>query len=187
MFDNLFNFKIEILAWSAIVFFAVLIHIVIGTVRVIMMVKGNRTIALIMGFTEAAIGLFNAILVVSNAVKSGINLYIIFFYSLGFAAGLGLGMFISQKISRDILSITIIPSKSDSPLEDILRENGFGVTCYQGSGKEGNRRVLSIISQKSNLANLKKLVTAADKKAMLAVHTIDGLTGGFLLDIKNKI
>jgi uncharacterized protein YebE (UPF0316 family) len=187
MFDNLFNFEILIVLWSAVVFLAILLQVLFGTVRLILMVKGKRALSILIGFFEAAIGLSNTILVISNAVKSGINLYIILFYSLGFAAGLSLGMFISQKISKDILSVTIIPKNPDESLENLLRENGFGVTCYSGTGKEGDRKILNIICKKSNLDLLKTLVRGVDRRAMLTAHTIDGLSGGFLFDIKSKI
>ncbi len=183
----MFSFDVNILIWSAIVLIAVLSQVLIGTIRTIMMIKGKKVFAMIVGFFEAAIGLTNSILVVSNAVKSGINLFIILFYSVGFALGLFLGMIISQKISKDILSIQIITKYPDSAIEDLLRSNGFGVTCYKGSGKDGNLKVLNVICKKTTLEQLKKLVYSIDRKAMLASHTIEGLSGGFLFDIKSRI
>lgn len=185
--SNLFNFNSSILFWSAVVFVAILAQVLLSTVRVIMMVKDRKIVAIIIGFLEAAIGLSNIILVISNAVKSGINLFIILFYSLGFSAGLGLGMFISQKISNDILSVTIIPKKNESHMEHILREHGFGVTCYNGIGKEGDRRVLNVVCTKSHLPKLKEYVKSIDKRAMITAHTIEGLSGGFLFNLKDKI
>ena len=185
--DNLFHFDSTVLYWSLLVFLAIFMHVLIGTVRLIMMVKNKKVLAIIIGFLEATIGLSNMILIISNAVKSGINLYIIIFYSLGFSAGLCLGMLVSQKISKDILSITIIANKTDNILEQTLRENGFGVTCYNAVGKEGSRNVLHIICKKSSFIKLQELVTFLDKKAVLSAHTIDGLSGGFLFGMKNKI
>ncbi len=187
MFENILSFNTTILFWSAVVFVAILAQVLIGTVRVIMMVKNQKIIAIIMGFVEAAIGLSNIILVISNAVKSGMNLYIILFYSIGFAFGLSLGMFISKKISKDILSVNIITKKTDSQLEQLLRKNGFGVTCYQGTGKDGNRIVLNVVCLKSSLQKLTEFVNTIDKRAMITTHVIEEISGGFLFDIKGKI
>jgi uncharacterized protein YebE (UPF0316 family) len=183
----MFNFDVNIIFWSAVVLIAMMSQVLIGTIRVIVMIKGKKVFAIIIGFFEAAIGLTNIILVTSNAVKTGVNFFIILFYSVGFAAGLYLGMLISQKISKDILSIQIITKHPDNDIEDLLRANGFGVTCYKGSGKDGNLKVLNVICQKTNLEQIKKLVHGIDKKAMLASHTIEGLSGGFLFDIKSRI
>ncbi len=183
----MFEFNTEILFWSAIVFVAMMAHVLTGTVRLIMMVKGRKALAVIVGFFEAAIGITNIILVISNAVRSGINIFIILFYAIGFAAGLTLGMLISQKISKDILSINIVTKNQDTSLADLLRSRGFGVTCYEGSGREGNLKVLNVVCQKTKLLRLKKLVTSVDEKAMLTIHTLEGLSGGFIFDIKNRI
>jgi len=183
----MFNFDINILFWSAIVFIAIMAQVLFGTIRVIFMVKGQKTVAMIIGFLEAAIGLTNAILVISNAIKSGINIFIIVFYSIGFSAGLLFGMLISQKVSKDILSINIITKNHDMQMEDLLRSRGFGVTCYKGSGMEGSIRVLQVVCRKNNLAKLKGLVSSIDDSAMLTSHTIEGLSGGFLFDIKSRI
>ena len=183
----MFNFDVNIILWAAVVLIVVMSQVLLGTVRTIMMVKGKKVFAIIIGFFEAAMGLTNAILVISNAVKSGINFFIILFYSVGFAVGLYLGMLISQKISKDILSIQIITKYPDNTIEDLLRAKGFGVTCYRGSGKDGNLKVLNVICKKTNLEQLKKLVYRIDRRAMLASHTIEGLSGGFLYDIKSRI
>lgn len=183
----MFNFNLTVILWSVIVFIAMLSQVLISTVRMIMMIKGKKMISIVIGFFEAAIGLTNIILVISNAVKSGINVFIILFYSLGFAAGLFFGMLVSQKISKDIMSIQIITRHPDTAIEDLLRDNGFGVTCHKGSGKEGNLKVLNVVCKKTDFEQLKKLVTGIDKKAMLSSHTIEGLSGGFMFDIKSRI
>jgi hypothetical protein len=37
------------------------------------------------------------------------------------------------------------------------------------------------------MEKLKKLVRGLDKRAMLTSHTIEGLSGGFLFDLKSRI
>lgn len=180
----MFNFDLHILIWSLIIFAALLLQILVGSVRVIVMVKGNRTLTSIIGFFEAAIGITVAITVISNAVKNGMNVPMILFYSMGFAAGLFLGMTISNKISRDMLSINIITRSSEINIEGKLRECGFGVTSYSGSGRDGDLKVLNIICKKNNFEKLKSIVEQIDPKAMLASHTLEGLSGGFIYDIR---
>ncbi|MBM3707376.1 MAG: DUF2179 domain-containing protein [Actinobacteria bacterium] len=184
---KIFSFNLNTLAWSLIVFAAILTQILVGTVRTIIMVKGKRVVAMIIGFFEAAIALTIAITVISHAVREGVNFFIILSYAFGFALGLLLGMIISQKISKDILSINVVTRNARSEIEDALRAGGFGVTCYSGSGKDGNLKVLNVVCQKKNLGRLKLIVSGIDKKAMLTSHTIEGLSGGFLFDIKSRI
>lgn len=180
----MFNFDLHILIWSLIIFASLLLQVLTGTVRLIVMVKGNKLLTSIIGFFEAAIAIIVAITVISNAVKEGINFFTILSYALGFALGLFLGMFISNKISRDMLSINIITRSSEINIEGKLRECGFGVTSYSGSGRDGDLKVLNIICKKNNFEKLKSIVEQIDPKAMLASHTLEGLSGGFIYDIR---
>ncbi|MHB1347449.1 MAG: DUF5698 domain-containing protein [Candidatus Humimicrobiaceae bacterium] len=183
----MFIFNINILIWSLLIFAALLVHVLVATVRLIMMVKGNKILTSIIGFFEGAISITVTITIVSNAVKGGINVFVVLFYALGFAIGLYFGVIISGKISRDMISVNITTKSFDTNIADTLREHGFGVTCYNGSGKDGDIRILNIICKKSNLVKLKLLVHEIDPNAMVTSHTLQGISGGFIFDIKSRI
>ena len=170
----MFNFNISILMWSAIIFITLFLIQVINVVRVIVMIKGQKVIAIILVFFEAAIGLIVSITVISNAIKDGINFFIISFYSLGVALGLLLGMIISQKLSKNLLSINIITKLPGTVMEDLLRENKFGVTCYQGTGKDGNLKVLNVICN------------AVDFLKLQGILERDRGSGSIILSTNNK-
>ena len=111
----------------------------------------------------------------------------ILFYSLGVAVGVFLGMIISRKLSKYLLSINIVTKLPGTVMEDLLRANKFGVTCYQGSGKDGNLKVLNVICKAVDFVKLKEIVSDIDKKAMLTSQAIEGLYGGFIFNIKSRI
>jgi uncharacterized protein YebE (UPF0316 family) len=182
----MFNFDISIIKWCVIIFFVLLLTSCVSTLKVIFLVKGKRALAIIINFFEAAIGLSVAITVISNAVKSGINFFIILFYALGAALGLFLGMIISQKFSKNFFSVNIVSKQLGTLMEDLLRKNGFGVSCYTGSGKEGGLKSLNVICKKADLVRLNSIVSDIDNKVMVASHEIEGLSGGFIFGIKNR-
>ena len=144
----------DIFIWSVIIFFSILIQVLTGTVRLIVMIKNKKILTIIIGFFESALAITIAITVVSQAIKQGINIYIIASYAAGFALGLYVGMLISQLISRDILSINIISKARSVEIEEMLREEGFGVTRYEGNGIDGNQKILHIICKKNNMNGL---------------------------------
>lgn len=182
----MFNFDLHILIWSLLIFISLLLQMLVCSMRLIFMVKENRTLTSIAGFFEAAIGITISITVIANAVKSGLNVPIILFYSMGFAAGLFLGMSISKKILKDMVSVNIVARLSGNDIENRLREYGFGATSYIGGGKDGDVKILNIICKKSNLEKLKFIVVQIDPKSMLTSHTIESLRGGFINDIKSS-
>ena len=177
----------EIAMWSAIIFAAIMAQVIIGTVRTITMLRGNKALSVIIGFFEAMVGITVGITVVSNAVKQGINIFLIISYGAGFALGLLIGMTISNKISREIFSVSIISPKYSDELEKLLRANGFGLTCYTGNGKDGEIKMLNIICKKSDLPKLHGLAQMIDPEAIVASHTLKGMRGGFFYDIKSRI
>jgi uncharacterized protein YebE (UPF0316 family) len=183
----MFSFNINILMWSLIIFAALLVQVLVGTVRLIMMVKGNKILTSIIGFFEGAIAITVTITIVSNVVKSGMNIFMVLFYALGFAIGLYFGVIISGKISKDMLNVNIVTRSLEFNIEDVLRKHGFGVTCYSGSGKDGDIRILNVICKKTNLEKLKSLIHGIDPNAMVTSHTLEGLSGGFIFDIKSRI
>lgn len=177
----------NILVWSIVIFLAILTQVVFGTVRLIVMVKGQKILAMTIGFFEASISLTIAITVVTQAVKQGINIFMILSYAAGFALGLFIGMLISDRISKDMLSINVISKKHADMIENVLRNNGFGVTCYSGSGKDGNVKIMNVICQKNKFRDLQMLVQEIDPKVLVASHTLEGLSGGFPYGIKSRL
>ena len=157
-----------------------------GSVRLLLMMKGKKAIVVIINFFETAGAVIAGILVISNAVKSGINFFIVLFYSLGAALGLLLAILITKILSKNLFSINIVTKKPGTEMENLRRENGFGITCYKGSGKAGKVKVLNIICGESDLARLNSIVSDIDKEVMLTKHMIEGLSGGFIFNIKTR-
>jgi len=177
----------NILIWSIVVFLSILVQVLFGTVRLIMMVKNKKILTVVIGFFESAIAIAIAITVVSQAIKEGMNLYMVFSYAAGFALGLYIGMLISQLLSRDILSINVISRTHCKQIEETLREKGFGVTSYNGNGKDGDLQMLNIICNKKCLKGLKDSVKKIDTRALVTFHSLEGLSGGYLYNIRSRI
>ena len=184
---DMLMFSSKIAIWSAIVLVSIMTQVILGTVRHIAMLKGSRALTIVIGFFEGVVAITVAITVISNAVKQGINIFIIASYGAGFALGFFIGMIISNKISRDIFSVNIISTKYSDEIEKILRANGFGLTCYTGSGKDGEIKMLNTICKKSDLPKLHDLAQAIDADAIVASHTLEKMRGGFFYDIKSRI
>lgn len=167
--------KMNLVLWSVAIFFAITIAVGIGTLRLILMVRGRRFLAVLIGFFEASIG----IAVISKIIQDVSGIYSIIAYGAGFAAGLFVGMLISDRISRNIMSTNIISNKKHNEIEILLRDAGFGVTSFYGNGKDGNLKILNVICGSSKLLRLKKEVCGEDPKAFMVTHRLDGISGGF--------
>jgi uncharacterized protein YebE (UPF0316 family) len=177
----------DIFIWSVIIFFSILTQVLFGTVRLIVMVKDKKILTVIIGFFESALAITIAITVISRAIKDGMNFYMITSYAAGFALGLYIGMIISQLISRDILSINIISRSHYEEIEESLRNMGFGATTYNGNGKDGSLKILHIICNKKRFNEIRLFVKKIDTKAVITSHSLEGLSGGYIYNIRSRI
>ena len=173
----------EIFLWSMAIFFGRIIDVSLGTIRINFIIKHKKLFAALVGFIEVIIFIFVAARVIRDIDN---NIFGIFAYGAGFAAGTVLGMIISERLSRDFLSINIISKESSAEIEELLRENGFGATCYEGFGKEGKVKIINVVCNQSYVPKLSKIVFEKDPKAFLSTHTLGAHKGGFLYGMKKK-
>jgi len=167
--------------WSVLIFTAMVFLVSMGTLRLVTTVKGKKIISAAVGFLEAAL----SITVITKIIQNATNTAVVLSYAAGFALGLYIGMVISDKLSKDIYSTNIISKGCSKQMEKLLRDGGFGVTCYNGSGREGDLNILNIISKKEHLPKLKQLVNQVDGKAFIISHALSDSKGGFG-DLKNS-
>ncbi len=170
----------NIILWSLLIFIAIAAAVSIGTVRLIFTVKGNKLLSISIGFIEAFIGLA----IVSKIIRDAASIYTILAYSIGFAAGLYVGMIISEKVSKGLLSSSIISKRLSNEIEAALEEDGFNVTSHYGNGKDGQLKVLNVICKKDKNKKLNLLAVKIDPTVFIVSHTIEGLRGGFIYNWK---
>lgn len=166
--------------WPIAIFFAITIAVSIGTLRLILMVRGRKMLSILIGFFEACIG----IAAISKIIQDMSGIYSIIAYGAGFAAGLYIGMIISERISRNIMSTNIMSNKKHNEIEVLLRDAGFGVTSFYGNGKDGNLKILNVICISSKLQGLRKEVCREDPKAFMVSHRLEGISGGFFYNVR---
>ncbi len=172
----------EIILWAGLIFAGRVIDVSLGTIRFNMIMRRRKIFAAVVGFFEVSI----FIAVIARVVQDINNFYGILAYGAGFAAGTLIGIKISEKLSKDLVSTNIISKKYSTEIENLLREEGFGATCYHGTGKEGNVRIINVICREKNLKRVTKLISNIDQKAFITSHTLEGYRGGHVYGLKGK-
>lgn len=173
----------QIFLWTLAIFFGRIADVTLGTIRINFIVRHKKIFAALIGFLEVTIFIF----VVSRVIKDlDNNFYGIFAYGAGFAAGTIIGMFISEKLTMDYISINIISKEKSSEIEKLLRDEGFGATCYEAFGMEGHVKVINVVCKQTFLPKLSKMVFSEDAGAFVNTHLIGSHRGGFLYGLKKK-
>lgn len=163
-----------------LIFFARLADVSLGTIRMIMVVRGKRIVAACIGFVEAII----YILAVGKVLSSMNNLLNVLAYALGFAAGNYLGIFLEGKMALGDIIVQVVLEHEVTELVEKLRNNGFGATVVEGCGRKGAKHLLNVTLQRKNLSKLYSIIDNHDKEAFVTVTDVRSIRGGYFSGIK---
>ena len=119
-------------------------------------------------------------------IRDSSNIYGIFAYGAGFAVGTLIGITISDRLSKDLISTSVISKNKSSEIEEFLRKEGFGVTSYNGYGKDGDVKILNIVCRQIHYAKLNKILSGLDPESFITSHTLENQRGGYLYGLKKK-
>ncbi len=131
------------------IFFARVIDVSLGTIRMILVIRGEKVPAAIIGFFEILVYTVALGMVVS-ALSDPVKLLA---FCSGFAFGVLVGSVIEEKLALGYRGIQVTIDREQADLIKELREEGLAVTCWEASGKMGPKLVLSIIV-KRNMAGV---------------------------------
>lgn len=168
----------EIILLGIKIFSARILDVSLGTIRMILTVKGKNGAASIMGFCEVLIWF----IIVKEALNTTeTSLIIPISYALGFASGTYIGSYLSDKFISGTLTVQIITSIKDKQIIKTIKNNGFGVSVIEVNKYLGGQKkyLLLIEIDKKRLTKLKKLVKQLDKKSFITVNETKSVFNGY--------
>lgn len=151
-----------------LIFFARVCDVSLGTMRIILIARGYRNMAPVLGFFEVLIWLFAISKALGNV--SGMGSYII--YATGFAVGNFAGMILEEKIALGYQSVRVITSKIVSALPLVLRDEGFSVTIIEGSGDRGDVFILFTVIPKKHVKKVLEIVNMLEPDSFITIEDV---------------
>jgi uncharacterized protein YebE (UPF0316 family) len=149
-----------------LIFAARIIDQTIGTLRVVFLSKGYKTLAPILGFFEA----FIWILVVREIITNVNDPICFVAYAAGFAMGSYIGLIIEEKLSiGNVIARVILPNE-DPVLVEAFRQQNFGFTLIDGEGRNGKVKIIFVVL---NRTNLPKFLTTLNEISPNAFYSIE--------------
>lgn len=150
------------------IFFARIIDVSIGTLRIMFVSKGLRVRATMLGFIEV----FIWIIIVAQIFQNLDNWLNYIAYAGGFATGTYIGMFIEEKMKIGVQIFRIIVNQDSDKLANRLKDAGFRVTSVDGDGAFGPVKILFTIAQRKRLDELSKIVNEISPNAFYSVEDV---------------
>lgn len=170
-FDSaLFNW----LVLPFLIYFARIVDVSLGTMRIISLSKGLKNIAPLLGFVEILIWLM-AIRQIFNHLDNPLC-YIA--YAGGFATGIYTGMLIENKLALGLRVVRIITRKDSSELIQSLRSKGYGATVTDAEGNTGMVKVIFTIIKRSDIKEVIREIKHFNPKAFYSIEDIRAASEG---------
>ncbi|WP_047152983.1 DUF2179 domain-containing protein [Aneurinibacillus tyrosinisolvens] len=153
-----------------------LIYVPLLTLRIIMLVKNRSVIASIIGFMECLIYVFGLSLVF-NGKQNTIGMII---YAIGYSLGIALGGYIERKLALGYTTFVITLHQENEKLILDLRNQGYGVTIFEGEGRYGKRYKLDIVTERKRERELMDFILWYEPEAFIVSYELKTFKGGYL-------
>jgi len=166
-----------------LIFLARIADVSIGTIRIILIAKGLKKIAPLLGFLES----FIWIIAVSQIMLNLNNFYYYVAYSLGFATGTYVGIVLEEKLSLGFVIIRVITYKDATELENHLRRHNHSATVIDAKGQSGDVKVLFLVIKRSNTTELISIIKAYNPNAFYTIEDVKFVSGGVFPEQTNPM
>jgi uncharacterized protein YebE (UPF0316 family) len=162
--SNLFTWVIL----PALIFFARICDMSLDTMRIIMIGRGSKVLAAVLGFFEVCIWLLVARQVITHLP----NPLCFFAYAGGFAVGNYVGVVIEEKMASGAQMVRVVMREDPAMLMSELARNSFGVTHMPGRGVTGGVNIIFTTIDRKDLERVLKIVHRASPGAFYTVEDV---------------
>jgi uncharacterized protein YebE (UPF0316 family) len=157
-----------------LIFFARIVDMSFDTMRVIMVGRGRKVTAALMGFFEVCIWLLVARQVIAHLP----NVACFFAYALGFATGNYVGMVIEERMAVGFQLVRVITDGSAKELIERFRKAGHGVTCIPAQGMEGDVEIVFTIVPRKDVQKVVATVRGFNPDAFCSIEDVRDVKAG---------
>lgn len=164
-------------AWLAagLIFLLRVSDMTLDTLRVLVVMRGRKAMAWVLGFFQAAIFVL-AISSVLNDLDNPLNLI---GYAAGFATGNVVGMLIEERLAIGHTQVSIVSSRLGKAIADYLREQGYAVTEIPARGRDGMVSLLNVSVLRKNVERVRGLANEIDPQAFITAEDVRPVRRGF--------
>ena len=169
--------KSDVFAFAVLpvlIFLARVIDVSLGTIRVILVSKGIRALAPVVGFFEVIVWLA----AIGQIMSRLDNIWCFLAYALGFSTGTYLGMFIEGRLRIGKAVIRCITHKEATGLVEKLHSLHYGVTSLDAQGALGPVKLIFSIIDRRDLEAVVRIIREFDPGAFYTVGDVRYVSEG---------
>jgi uncharacterized protein YebE (UPF0316 family) len=145
----------------------------LDTIRVIMVAKGYRNRAPIIGFFQVLIWIITI-----TRIMAHLEIWTAYIgYAGGFALGTYVGMKLEEKLALGHELIRVITRADASQLIVELTEKGYHITYVDGEGRDGKVGILFIVERRKVIKDVIEIIKEKNPKAFYTVEDVRSVSG----------
>ena len=164
-----------------LIFCARVLDVSIGTFRLLLLVRGKRFFAALLGFVEVMVYM----LVLGSILGGGKTLDFphLLAYCAGYATGNYLGSLLEETLMHGFVLLELITEGDEEgfAMVENLRAAGFGATVVSGEGKCGGRCVVKIVCSRKDVDTASRII---GDRGFVFLSAVRGVWGGHFRGIR---
>jgi uncharacterized protein YebE (UPF0316 family) len=164
-----------VIAGALLIFALRITDVSMGTFRTLLITRGQRSAAALLGFVEVTIW----VVAISQVFANLSSLWNIIAYSGGFATGTLVGMWLESKIALGIVSAYIVSTNKGAAIARAIRKAGYGATELSALGQSGPVTMVSVVLPRKQLPALTKLINRIDARSFITVDDTRQVVRGY--------
>ncbi len=158
------------------IFFARIIDVSLGTIRTILIIRGDKWPAAIIGFFEIMVYTV-ALGMVVGALNDPVKLLV---FCSGFALGVIVGSVIEEKLALGFRGLQVTIDEQNAYIVDELRDEGYPVTTWDAYGRVGRKLVLNIVVKRNLASKVTDKIYDKDPGAFVVYMEPKYFRGGYI-------
>ncbi len=162
-----------------LIFCSRVVDVTLGTMRVILVSKGIKYVAPLIGFFEVIIWL----LAIGQVMKNMSNFMCYVAYGGGFATGTFVGIYLEEKLSIGLVILRIIIHRDATNFIEYLKSENYGVTILDGAGAKGTVKVIFTVVERQQSKKIIQIIHQINPHAFYSIEDVKYANEGVF---KNK-
>ena len=161
---------------TALIIFALrLVDVSAMTLRILMVIRGRKFMAWVLGFIQALVFVW-AIREIFSDLDNWLNIVA---YAVGFATGTVIGMRLEEWLAVGYGHLRIISARHGAAVAKALRGSGYAVTEISGRGRDGTVDLINCSIPRRQVSHVTGMVKQIDENAFITVEDVRQVRGGF--------
>jgi len=165
-----------VLQAALFIFVLRVVGVALSTVRVLVMMRGQKVLSMVMGFFEVLV----YVVAIGQVVSNLSNVWNILGYCLGFSAGTLIGMWLDERFIAGYANVRIVSRYKAQHLADRIREAGYGATVAWGTGQKGSVGIVTATVRRQEVRAVSLLADNVDPGAFVTIEEARTVRRGYM-------